>query len=179
MPPGSRRRAATRRRPARPGLKFFADLNKAGNFVPVIGKVGLAGPGRDADHHPLGLQRARRPRHAEGQPAGRGRGAEDRRRRRRLRAGDQRLRAASERREAVDGVPLLRRGPARLAQGLLPPDPLQRPGRRTARSRRTSWPSCRRRTAYEKAVFPTLDEQAAAKEVITKQWDTVVGANVK
>ena len=33
--------------------------------------------------------------------------------------------------------------------------------------------------AYEKAVFPTLDQQAAAKEVITKQWDTVVGANVK
>jgi putative spermidine/putrescine transport system substrate-binding protein len=33
--------------------------------------------------------------------------------------------------------------------------------------------------AYEKAVFPTLDEQAKAKEVITKQWDAVVGANVK
>jgi putative spermidine/putrescine transport system substrate-binding protein len=33
--------------------------------------------------------------------------------------------------------------------------------------------------AYEKAIFPTLDEQAAAKEVITKQWDTVVGANVQ
>lgn len=33
--------------------------------------------------------------------------------------------------------------------------------------------------AYEKAVFPTLDEQGAAKEVITKQWDTVVGANVQ
>ena len=33
--------------------------------------------------------------------------------------------------------------------------------------------------SYEKAVFPTLDEQAAAKEVITKQWDTVVGANVQ
>jgi putative spermidine/putrescine transport system substrate-binding protein len=32
---------------------------------------------------------------------------------------------------------------------------------------------------YEKAVFPTLAEQAAGKEVITKQWDTVVGANVK
>jgi len=28
-------------------------------------------------------------------------------------------------------------------------------------------------------VFPTLDEQAAAKTVITKQWDSVVGANVK
>ena len=25
--------------------------------------------------------------------------------------------------------------------------------------------------SYAKAVFPTLDEQAAAKEVITKQWD--------
>jgi putative spermidine/putrescine transport system substrate-binding protein len=33
--------------------------------------------------------------------------------------------------------------------------------------------------AYETAVFPTLDEQAQAKEVITKQWDTVVGANVQ
>ena len=33
--------------------------------------------------------------------------------------------------------------------------------------------------AYEKAVFPTLDEQAKAKDVITKQWDSVVGANVK
>ena len=33
--------------------------------------------------------------------------------------------------------------------------------------------------AYEKAVFPTLDEQAKSKEIITKQWDAVVGANVK
>jgi putative spermidine/putrescine transport system substrate-binding protein len=33
--------------------------------------------------------------------------------------------------------------------------------------------------AYEKAVFPTLDEQAAAKEVITKDWDKTVGANVQ
>ena len=33
--------------------------------------------------------------------------------------------------------------------------------------------------AYAKAVFPTLDEQAAGKESITKQWDAVVGANVK
>ena len=33
--------------------------------------------------------------------------------------------------------------------------------------------------SYAKAVFPTLDEQAAAKGVITKQWDSVVGANVK
>ena len=33
--------------------------------------------------------------------------------------------------------------------------------------------------AYAAAAFPTLDEQAAGKEVITKQWDAVVGANVK
>jgi putative spermidine/putrescine transport system substrate-binding protein len=33
--------------------------------------------------------------------------------------------------------------------------------------------------AYDTAVFPSLDEQGAAKEAITKQWDTVVGANVK
>ncbi len=33
--------------------------------------------------------------------------------------------------------------------------------------------------AYEKAVFPTLEQQEAYKEVITKGWDTVVGANVQ
>jgi putative spermidine/putrescine transport system substrate-binding protein len=33
--------------------------------------------------------------------------------------------------------------------------------------------------AYEKAVFPTLDEQNAAKSVITSKWDSVVGANVQ
>jgi len=32
--------------------------------------------------------------------------------------------------------------------------------------------------AYAKAVFPTLDQQTQAKTVITTQWDTVVGANV-
>lgn len=33
--------------------------------------------------------------------------------------------------------------------------------------------------AYAKAVFPTIEEQNAAKEVITTQWDAVVGANVQ
>jgi putative spermidine/putrescine transport system substrate-binding protein len=33
--------------------------------------------------------------------------------------------------------------------------------------------------SYEAAVFPSLEEQGAAKEIITKQWDTVVGANVQ
>ncbi|TIW87695.1 MAG: ABC transporter substrate-binding protein, partial [Mesorhizobium sp.] len=33
--------------------------------------------------------------------------------------------------------------------------------------------------SYTAAVFPTLDEQGKAKEAITKNWDAVVGANVK
>jgi putative spermidine/putrescine transport system substrate-binding protein len=33
--------------------------------------------------------------------------------------------------------------------------------------------------SYKKAVFPSLDDQAAAKDVITKKWDSVVGANVQ
>ena len=33
--------------------------------------------------------------------------------------------------------------------------------------------------SYEAAVFPSLDEQAAAKEAVTKNWDSVVGANVQ
>jgi putative spermidine/putrescine transport system substrate-binding protein len=33
--------------------------------------------------------------------------------------------------------------------------------------------------AYEAAKFPSLEDQAAAKEAITKQWDSVVGANVQ
>ena len=32
---------------------------------------------------------------------------------------------------------------------------------------------------YAKAVFPTLDQQKLGKETITKQWDSVVGASVK
>jgi putative spermidine/putrescine transport system substrate-binding protein len=32
--------------------------------------------------------------------------------------------------------------------------------------------------AYEKAVFPTLEQQESAKKAITGQWDSVVGANV-
>ncbi|MDE3029565.1 MAG: ABC transporter substrate-binding protein, partial [Paracoccaceae bacterium] len=32
---------------------------------------------------------------------------------------------------------------------------------------------------YAKAVFPTLDEQAANKTSVVGGWDSVVGANVK
>lgn len=33
--------------------------------------------------------------------------------------------------------------------------------------------------AYEKAVFPTVEDQDASKAVVTAKWDAVVGANVK
>jgi putative spermidine/putrescine transport system substrate-binding protein len=33
--------------------------------------------------------------------------------------------------------------------------------------------------AYEKAVFPTLDEQAAHKEAVTAGWDAAVGVKVE
>jgi putative spermidine/putrescine transport system substrate-binding protein len=33
--------------------------------------------------------------------------------------------------------------------------------------------------SYQKAVFPTLDQQAKMKDTITKQWDSVVGVTVK
>ncbi len=33
--------------------------------------------------------------------------------------------------------------------------------------------------AYDKALFPTLEQQGAAKELITTKWDSVVGADVK
>jgi len=33
--------------------------------------------------------------------------------------------------------------------------------------------------AYSKALFPSLEQQDRAKQIITKQWDSVVGANVK
>lgn len=34
-------------------------------------------------------------------------------------------------------------------------------------------------SAYEAAMFPSLEIQAKSKEIITKQWDSVVGANIQ
>jgi putative spermidine/putrescine transport system substrate-binding protein len=33
--------------------------------------------------------------------------------------------------------------------------------------------------AYDAALFPKLETQAKAREIITKQWDSVVGANIQ
>ena len=107
--PGERR--GGRRRPRRTaGLKFFAELNKAGNFVPVIRQRRLARAGRDADRRSRWDYNAPRRRATSWPATRRSRwSCRSRRRRRRLRAGDQRLRAAPERRQAVDGVPLFGR----------------------------------------------------------------------
>ncbi len=71
-----------------------------------------------------------------------------------------------------------RRGSAWLAEGLLPPGPLQRDGRALARSRRSCWTRCRPAASYEAAYFPTLEEVDANKAAVTGGWDAVVGANV-
>jgi putative spermidine/putrescine transport system substrate-binding protein len=34
-------------------------------------------------------------------------------------------------------------------------------------------------SSYKNVVFPTLEQQNATKAAVTKQWDQVVGANVK
>jgi putative spermidine/putrescine transport system substrate-binding protein len=33
--------------------------------------------------------------------------------------------------------------------------------------------------AYAKAIFPTLDQLSTAKQIVTQNWDSVVGADVK
>jgi hypothetical protein len=124
--------------------RLLQEAQRRRQFRAVVGKAATLAQGQTPILITLGLQRARRPRHVEGQSARRRHRAEDRRRRRCLRAGDQRLRAASERGQALDGIPLLRRRPARLAEGLLPPDPLQR-SRQEWQDPADCWPSCRRR----------------------------------
>ena len=109
-----------------PGVDFFADLKKAGNFLTVDPDSTTIEQGTDAGRHRLGLPRRGRGgqrRHVED---GRPRGG---RRRGLLLPGDQRRRAAPGRRAAVAGVPLQRRGPEPLAQGWRPSGPRRRDGR--------------------------------------------------
>ena len=96
--------------------------------------------------------------------------AEDRRRRRRLRPGDQRQRPAPQRRQALDGVPLFRRGTARLAQGLLPPGALQATSSTAARSRRTSRTRCRPPPLTRPPSFLTPEQQVEVGSAISERW---------
>jgi putative spermidine/putrescine transport system substrate-binding protein len=160
------------------GLKFFADLNKAGNFVPVIGKVGSLAQGATPiiirwDYNALADRDT-----LKGNPkvdvvvpktgvvAG---------------VYVQAISAYAPHPNAAklwmehlysdEGQLLWLKGychPIRFGDlvknGKVPQEMLDK------------LPPA---AAYDAAVFPTLDEQAANKEAITKQWDSVVGANVQ
>ena len=131
--------------------------------MPVIGKAAPRRAGHHPDRRRLGLQRSRLAGWLQGQSEGRSRRAVRRRRRRRLRPGDLRLRAAPERRQALGwstSTPTKARlgwlagycHPIRFndlaARKVIPADLLAK----------LPDPAL-----YAKAVFPTLDEQDAAK----------------
>ena len=116
---------ATGEEAAQAGLDFFKQLNDAGNFVPIDGDSRTVGIGEtpiliDWSYNSIAndVALAGNPdietHRACSRPVGRC-----------LRPGDQRLRASSECRQVVDGVPVLGRGPARLGLWLLPSDQVQ------------------------------------------------------
>jgi putative spermidine/putrescine transport system substrate-binding protein len=160
------------------GLKFFADLNKRGNFVPVIGKVASLAQGATpiiirwdynalADRDTLkGNPKVEVVVPATGVVAG---------------VYVQAISGYAPHPNAAklwmeylysdEGQLLWLKGychPIRFADlvknGKVPPDLLAK------------LPPA---AAYNKAVFPTLEQQARYSQIITKQWDAVVGANVK
>ncbi|MCB1501666.1 MAG: ABC transporter substrate-binding protein [Bauldia sp.] len=160
------------------GLKFFADLNKAGNFVPVIGKVASVAQGSTPilirwDYNALADRDT-----LDGNPP---------------------LDVVVPKTGVVAGVYVQaisafapHPNAAKLWMEYLYSDEGQlgwlkgycHPIRFNDLAKRGVIPQelldkLPPAAAYEAAVFPTLDEQAAAKEVIVKQWDSVVGANVQ
>lgn len=160
------------------GLGYFSDLNKSGNFVPVIGKAGTLAQGATPivvmwDYNALAARDA-----LGGNPpvdvvvpkSG-------------VLAGVyvQAISAYAPHPNAAklwmeylysdEGQNLWLKGychPARFnamsAAGKIPADLL------------AALPPA---AAYEAAYFPTLEEQAANKEAVTSKWDAVVGANVQ
>ena len=163
---------------ARPGLKFFADLNKAGNFVPVIGKVASVAQGSTPilirwDYNALADRDT-----LDGNPP---------------------IDVVVPKTGVVAGVYVQaisayapHPNAAKLWMEYLYSDEGQlgwlkgycHPIRFNDLAKRGVIPQelldkLPPAAAYEAAVFPTLDEQAAAKDVIVKQWDSVVGANVQ
>jgi putative spermidine/putrescine transport system substrate-binding protein len=160
------------------GLKFFAELNKAGNFVPVIGKAGTLAQGATPviirwDYNALADRDT-----LKGNPA---------------------VDVVVPKTGVVAGVYVQaisayapHPNAAKLWMEYLYSDEGQlawlagycHPIRFQDLAKNGKIPQALLdklppAAAYEAAVFPTLDEQGAAKEVITKQWDSVVGANVQ
>jgi len=160
------------------GLKFFADLNKAGNFVPVIGKVASVAQGSTPilirwDYNALADRDTL--------------------------AGNPPIDVVVPKTGVVAGVYVQaisafapHPNAAKLWMEYLYSDEGQlgwlkgycHPIRFADLAKKGVIPQelldkLPPAAAYEGAVFPTLDEQAAAKDVIVKQWDSVVGANVQ
>jgi putative spermidine/putrescine transport system substrate-binding protein len=160
------------------GLKFFADLNKAGNFVPVIGKVASVAQGSTPilirwDYNALADRDTL--------------------------AGNPPIEVVVPKTGVVAGVYVQaisayapHPNAAKLWMEYLYSDEGQltwlkgycHPIRFADLAKNGKIPQelldkLPPAAAYEAAVFPTLDEQAAAKEVIVNQWDSVVGANVQ
>jgi putative spermidine/putrescine transport system substrate-binding protein len=160
------------------GLKFFADLNKAGNFVPVIGKTASLAQGTTPiiiawDYNALSGRDQLK--------------------------GNPKVNVVVPKTGVVAGVYVQaisayapRPNAAKLwmeylysdegQQGLLNGychpirfNEMAPKGKFTKASLDKLPPA----DAYAKAIFPSLEQQNAAKEIITKQWDQVVGATVK
>ncbi len=160
------------------GLKFFAELNKAGNFVPVIGKVASLAQGATPivirwDYNALSDRDTLK--------------------------GNPRVEVVVPKSGVVAGVYVQAisayaphpnaaklwmeylysdEGQLSWLKGYCHPIRFQDlvKSRKVPADLLAKLPPAE---AYAKAIFPTLDQQDRAKQVITKQWDTVVGANVK
>jgi putative spermidine/putrescine transport system substrate-binding protein len=160
------------------GLKFFADLNRAGNFVPVIGKVASLAQGATPivirwDYNALADRDTLK--------------------------GNPKVEVVVPRSGVVAGVYVQaisayapHPNAAKLWMEHLYSDEGQlawlkgycHPIRFQDLVKRKKVPAdllakLPPAEAYDRAVFPTLEQEAKAKEIITKQWDSVVGANVK
>jgi putative spermidine/putrescine transport system substrate-binding protein len=163
---------------AEAGLKFFADLNKAGNFVPVIGKVASLAQGATPiiirwDYNALADRDTLK--------------------------GNPKVAVVVPKNGVVAGVYVQaisafapHPNAAKLWMEHLYSDEGQvawlkgycHPIRFLDLAKNKKVPAdllakLPPAESYDKAVFPTLEQQAKAKEIITKQWDSVVGANVK
>src|SRR5262245_20936047 len=163
---------------AEAGLKFFADLNKAGNFVPVIGKVASLAQGATPiiirwDYNALADRDTLK--------------------------GNPKVEVVVPRSGVIAGVYVQAisafaphpnaaklwmehlysdEGQVAWLKGYCHPIRFQDlvKNKKVPADLLAKLPPAE---SYDKAAFPTLDQQGKAKEIITKQWDSVVGANVK
>ena len=163
---------------AKKGLEFFAQLNKAGNFVPVMGKAGTIAQGQTPivaawDYNLLAWRDG-----LNGNPP---------------------MDVIVPKSGVVAGVYVQaisayapHPNAAKLWMEYLYSDEGQtgwlkgycHPARFSAMSKANKFPKdlldkLPPAEAYETAVFPTVDELSANKSTVTGGWDSVVGANVK